>query len=69
MKWTWKHQRYIYKRLKLVTSGQCKRLMIFLPPRHGKSELVTVRYTAWRMARDPKLNVILGSYNQRLANR
>jgi predicted phage terminase large subunit-like protein len=43
--------------------------MIFLPPRHGKSELVTVRYTAWRMIVDAKVNVILGSYNQRLANR
>jgi len=43
--------------------------MIFLPPRHGKSELVTVRYTAWRMIEDAKVNIILGSYNQRLANR
>jgi predicted phage terminase large subunit-like protein len=43
--------------------------MIFMPPRHGKSELVTVRYSAWRMKQDPSLNVILGSYNQRLADR
>lgn len=69
MTWTWKHQVHIYKRLKRVSDGLCKRLMIFLPPRHGKSELVTVRYTAWRMKQDPKMNVILGSYNQRLANR
>lgn len=69
MTWDWKHQVYIYKRLKRVSDGICKRLMIFLPPRHGKSELVTVRYTAWRMKQDPKMNVILGSYNQRLANR
>lgn len=40
-----------------------------MPPRHSKSETVTVRYIAWRMIRDPKMNVILGSYNQRLANR
>lgn len=68
-KWNWKYQRYIYERLKRVTSGKCRRLMIFMPPRHGKSETVTVRYTAWRLLRDPKLNVILGSYNQRLADR
>jgi predicted phage terminase large subunit-like protein len=43
--------------------------MIFLPPRHSKSETVTVRYTAWRLERDPKMNIILGSYNQKLANR
>lgn len=40
-----------------------------MPPRHSKSETVTVRYTAWRLICDPKMNVILGSYNQRLANR
>ncbi len=43
--------------------------MIFMPPRHGKSELVTVRYTAWRLRQDPSLNVILASYGQDLANR
>jgi len=69
MTWDWKHQKYIIDQLQKVTDGTCKRLMIFLPPRHGKSELVTVRYSAWRMQRDPSLNMILGSYNQRLANR
>jgi predicted phage terminase large subunit-like protein len=69
MEWEWRHQVYIYKRLKRVSDGECKRLMIFLPPRHGKSELVTVRYTAFRLQQDPKLNVIIGSYNQQLANR
>ena len=67
--WTWRFQRYLYHKLHAVTEGKCKRLMIFMPPRHGKSETVTVRYTAWRLLRDPKLNVILGSYNQRLADR
>ena len=68
-KWNWKYQRYVYERLERVTGGKCRRLMIFMPPRHGKSETVTVRYTAWRLLQDPKLNVILGSYNQRLADR
>ncbi len=43
--------------------------MIFMPPRHGKSETVTIRYSAWRLENDPKLNIIVGSYNQKLANR
>ena len=67
--WRWKYQRYIYERLAAVTAGRCKRLMIHIPPRHGKSELVTIRYVAWRLLQDPKLNVILGSYNQRLADK
>ena len=43
--------------------------MIFMPPRHAKSETVTIRYSAWRLEKDPTLNIILGSYNQKLANR
>ncbi|MBX3243770.1 MAG: phage terminase large subunit [Acidobacteria bacterium] len=67
--WDWPHQLLIYAHLERVTRGETKRLMIFMPPRHSKSETVTVRYTTWRMIREPQMHVILGSYNQRLANR
>ncbi|MEP7213502.1 MAG: phage terminase large subunit [Acidobacteriota bacterium] len=67
--WDWRHQLFIYEKLAAVTSGEQKRLMIFLPPRHSKSETVTVRYSAWRLEKEPKMNIILGSYNQKLANR
>ena len=69
MTWNWRHQLYLYDKLRAVTDGSVRRLMIFMPPRHGKSELVTVRYSAWRLHTEPTLNLILGSYNQRLANR
>ncbi len=68
MTWTAKHQLYIYKRLRRMTEGDLKRLMIFMPPRHGKSELVTVRYAAWRMKKDPGMRTIIASYGQKLAN-
>lgn len=67
--WNWKHQIYLYSKLQEVTDGICKRLMIFEPPRHSKSETVTVRYPAYRLEHNPKLNIIVGSYNQTLANR
>jgi predicted phage terminase large subunit-like protein len=67
--WNWRHQLYLYDALQRVTNGMTKRLMIFMPPRHTKSETVTVRYSAFRLERQPKLNIILGSYNQKLANR
>lgn len=69
--WRWdrRHQRFLYRHLHRVTTGRSRRLMIFMPPRHGKSETVTVRYTAWRIERERTLKVILGCYNQRLANR
>jgi predicted phage terminase large subunit-like protein len=67
--WDWPYQKYIYEHLHRVTTGECKRLMIFMPPRHGKSELVTVRYAAWRLWADPKLKIIVSSYNQKLADK
>jgi predicted phage terminase large subunit-like protein len=43
--------------------------MVFMPPRHLKSETVTVRYAAWRILRNPAMSVIIGAYNQTLAER
>ena len=43
------------------------RLMIFMPPRHGKSELVSVRFPAWFLGRNPDLRVILASCTGSLA--
>lgn len=67
--WDWRHQLYLYERLRKIALGECRRLMIFMPPRHGKTETVSVRFAAYMLKRDPKLNIILGSYNQKLANR
>ena len=67
--WNWQHQMFLYEELSLVTSGDCNRLMIFMPPRHGKSETVTVHYSAYRLVKNPLMNVIIGCYNQKLANR
>lgn len=67
--WNWRHQQFLYSKLDLVTRGVSKRLMIFMPPRHAKTETVTVRYSAYRLERNPKLNIILGCYNQKVANK
>ena len=69
IKWTAPHHRYICEHLWRVTDGTCRRLMIFLPPRHGKSLLVTILYTLWRLTRQPDMHIIIGCYNQKLANR
>lgn len=44
-------------------------MMLFVPPRHGKSQMVTVRYPVWRLEQNPEMNVIVGAYSQTLANR
>ena len=67
--WNWLHLQYVRRQLARVTGGEIDRLMLFLPPRHGKSEMVTVRYSAWWLERDPVQRVIIGAYNQTLANK
>src|SRR5262245_8180520 len=67
--WDWSHLVYVQRQLALVTRGECRRLILTMPPRHGKSEMVTVRYGAWRIERDPRIRLILAAYNQQLANR
>jgi predicted phage terminase large subunit-like protein len=67
--WNWRHQLYLYEALARVTRGEVKRMIICMPPRHTKSETVTVRYSAYRLEREPSMRVIIGAYNQRLANK
>ena len=67
--WDWAYLRYIQAQLARVTRREVDRLMLFVPPRHGKSEMTTVRYPIWRLEREPETRVIVGAYNQTLANK
>lgn len=67
--WDWPHIQYIIRTLDRFTKREFDRLMIFLPPRHGKSESVTIRYPIWRMIQDPTLRVIVGAYNKQYATK
>jgi len=67
--WNAPHLLQIQTQLNKVTSGEINRLMLFIPPRHGKSELSTIRYPVYRLEIDPTLKVIIGAYNQTLANK
>src|SRR5436305_290452 len=57
--WDWPHLAHIRTHLDRVTRGECRRLLIFCPPRHGKTEQTTVRYPVWRLEREPQLRVIV----------
>lgn len=67
--WDWKHLVFVREHLDKVTRGEIKRLILELPPRHGKTEMVTVRYPIWMLKRRPEMRVVVGAYNQMLANR
>lgn len=49
--------------------GDIDRLMVFMPPRYGKSELVSRRLPAWIFGKDPDANIIATSYGADLASR
>lgn len=68
-RWEWAHLAHVRLQLAAVTAGDIDKLMLFLPPRHGKSEMTTIRYSAWRLEHRPGERVIIGAYNQTLANK
>ena len=61
------HHHLIASRLEAVADGKCPRLIIAMPPRHGKSELASRRWPAWLLGRNPKMQVIAASYGADLA--
>jgi predicted phage terminase large subunit-like protein len=54
--------------LEAVERGDLLRLMLFLPPRHGKSLLGTQIFAAWYLGRHPDRSIISASYGQQLAD-
>lgn len=68
-RWDWPYLVFLRRELELVSDGKTKRLMVMMPPRHGKTALVTVRWPVWWMERQPGLRVIVAAYNQTLANK
>lgn len=51
-----------------VAAKQSPRLMIFMPPRHGKSEIGSRSFPAWHLGRYPHHEFIGCSYGSDLAN-
>lgn len=62
------HHHAICDKLEAVERGDIDRLMIFMPPRHGKSELASKRFPAWALGRNPLRQIIAASYNSDLAS-
>lgn len=61
------HHRKIARALERVVTGECKRLMIFAPPRHGKTALVAQLFPSWFFGHFPDNKVIYSTYAQDLA--
>jgi len=61
------HHKVIAEALEQVERGELKRLMIFLPPRHSKSEMVSIHFPTWVLGRDKNKSIMEASYSADLA--
>lgn len=66
LKHNW-HQDVICSALERVVISDCKRLIINVPPRSGKTELAVINFMAWCMGNFPDSEFIHASYSKRLA--
>ena len=55
--------------LERVRRGECRRLILNLPPRHLKSFTVSTAWVAWMLGRDPSTNIVCVSYSTELAGK
>src|SRR6516162_5165427 len=59
----------IAEHLEAVTRGEIRNLLITMPPRHGKSMIVSVLWPAWEWASHPGRRFLYASYAESLAIR
>lgn len=62
-----KLHRYIANLLERVARKEIDRLILSVPPQHGKSRLVTIEFPAWQLGRDPTKRFVVASYAKDLS--
>ena len=62
-----KHHQMISDSLMRVYRGECKRLIINIPPRYSKTQMAVIGFMAWTMGHHPDSEFIHTSYSGRLA--
>ena len=62
-----RHHRVLADQLMALEAGSKDRVCVNMPPRHGKSQLVSVYYPAWFLGRNPGKKVMMVSHTTDLA--
>ena len=62
-----KHHRILADKLMSLEDGSKDRVCVNIPPRHGKSQLVSIFYPAWFLGRNPNKKVMMVSHTTDLA--
>ena len=66
-KTNWHHSAICQEAEALIT-GETTRLILCAPPRHGKSEIISRRFPAYLLGKDPDAEIIACSHNSDLAS-
>jgi hypothetical protein len=61
------HHAVIAQKLEANERGEITRLLLSVPPRHGKTELASIRFPAWYLGKHPGARFIATSYGASLA--
>lgn len=64
-----KHHQILIEKLEAVERGDCRRLMVFMPPGSAKSTYASVVFPVWFMGRQKRRNVIVATYASDLARK
>lgn len=62
------HHRELARVLNKFARGEIKRLIVTMPPRHGKSQQVSRHLPAFMLGQNPRLKVVAASYAAELAD-
>jgi predicted phage terminase large subunit-like protein len=62
-----KHHRMLANMLMGIEQGKKDRICVNIPPRHGKSQLVSIYFPAWFLGRNPGKKVMMVSHTTDLA--
>ena len=63
------HHRHVAEKFNKISTGEIKRLIINMPPRHTKSEFASYLLPSWMVGRNPKLKIIQATHTGELAIR
>ena len=61
------HHHYLSNKLEGVINGDINRLIVTMPPRHGKSEMASRRLPAYYLGKHPTREIICATYNSDFA--
>jgi len=64
---TGSHHELVAQKLERVASGELKRLIVNMPPRHTKSEFASYLFPAWMIGKNPSMKIIQATHTTELA--